>query len=76
MHAGWSCARLNDGPNIKVVELCTLARDELCFVCCLVIRGSGVEKGAMGLVGGFLLFRYFGGVTIRCFCRVLTSDSS
>ena len=49
MHAGWSCTRLNDGPNIKLVELCKLAGDELCFVCCLVIRGSGGGEGGDGI---------------------------
>ena len=39
MQAGWSCIRLNDGPNIKLTELLkSVGLDSL--VCCLVIRGS------------------------------------
>ena len=39
---------LNDGPNIKLVDLFKLVGTELSLVCCLVIRGSN---------GGFLLLR-------------------
>ena len=53
MHAGLSCVRLNDGPNIKLVELFKLAGTGLRLVCCLVIWGT---------TGGFLLLRYFIGV--------------
>ena len=49
MHAGWSCIRFNDGPNIKLVDLFKLVGTVLSLVCCLVIRGS---------TGGFLLLRY------------------
>ena len=46
LHAGWSCIRLSDGPNIKLVvflptlELFKLAGARLTLVCCLVIRCS------------------------------------
>ena len=40
LHAGWSCIRLNDGPNIKLVDLFKLVGTGLHLVCCLVIRGS------------------------------------
>ena len=45
--------RLNDGPNINLVELYWLVGAGIILLCCLVIRGS---------VGGFLLLRYFSGV--------------
>ena len=45
--------RLNDGPNIKLVDLSKLVGTGLSLVCCLVIRGS---------TGGFLLLRYFSGI--------------
>ena len=62
-------ASLNNGPNIKLLDLFKLVAAGLSIVCCLVIRGS---------TGGFLLLRYFTpwgspGVTIR-FRRVLISD--
>ena len=46
-------ASLNDGPDIKLVDLFKLARTGLTLVCCLVIRGS---------TGGFLLLRYISGI--------------
>ena len=53
LYAGWSCIRLNGGPNIKLVDLFKLVGTGLSVVCCLVIRGS---------TGGFLLLRYFNGI--------------
>ena len=53
LNAGWPCIRLNDGPNIKLVDLFKLVGTEFSFVCCLVIRGP---------TGGFLLLRYFSGI--------------
>ena len=50
MHAGWSCIRLNDGPNIKLVELFKFVGAGLSLICCLAIRGS---------TDGFLLLRDF-----------------
>ena len=41
---------VNDGPNIKLVDLFKLVWTGLSLVCCLVIRRS---------TGGFLLLRYF-----------------
>ena len=55
---------LNDGHNIKLVELFKLVGAGLSLVYCLVIRGS---------TGGFLCTT---SITIRCFCRVFISDSS
>ena len=46
----WSCIRLNDGPNIKLVDSFKLVGTGLSLVCCLVIHGS---------TGGFHLLRYF-----------------
>ena len=70
-----SCIGLNDGPNIKLVDLFKLVGSGLSLVCCLVIRGS---------TGGFSfapVFQWYcvkpwgsPGVTIRL-CRVLISDS-
>ena len=45
--------RINDGPNIKLVDLFKLVGTGLSLVCCLVIRGS---------TGGFLLLGYFSGI--------------
>ena len=45
--------QINDGPNIKLVDLFKLVRTGLSRVCCLVIRGS---------TGGFLLLRNFSGI--------------
>ena len=45
--------RLNDGPNIKLIELFKLVGTGLSLVCCLVNRGS---------TGGFPLLRYFSGI--------------
>ena len=48
MHAGWSCIRLSDGPNIDLIDLFRLVGIGLSLVYCLVIRGS---------TDGFLLLR-------------------
>ena len=53
MHAGWPCIRLNNGPNIKLVDLFKLVRTGLSLVCCLVIGGSA---------GFFVLLWYFSGI--------------
>ena len=45
--------RLNDGTNIKLVDVCQFVGTGLCLVWCLVIRCS---------TGGFLLPRIFSGV--------------
>ena len=45
--------RLNDGPNIKLVELFKLVGAGLSLLCCFVIRDS---------TGGFLLLLDFSGV--------------
>ena len=45
--------RLNDGPNIKLVDLFKLVGTGFSLVCCLVIRCS---------TGGFLLLRYLSGI--------------
>ena len=49
----WSCIRLNDGPNIKLVDLFKLVGTGHSLVCCLVIRGS---------TGGCFFLQYFSGV--------------
>ena len=48
-----SCIRLNDGPNIKLVELLKVCGAGLSLVCCLVIRRS---------TDGFLYLQDFSGV--------------
>ena len=53
MNAGWPCIRLNDGPNIKLVDLFKLVKTGLSMVCCFVSRGS---------TGGFLLLQCFSGI--------------
>ena len=53
LHAGLPCTRLNDGPNIKLVDLFKLVGTGLSLICWLVIRGSS---------GCFLLLRYFSGI--------------
>ena len=53
MNVGWSCIRLNDGPNIKLVDLFKLVGAGLSLVFCLIIRGS---------TRCFLLLRYFSGI--------------
>ena len=68
MLAGWSCIRLNDGPNIKLVDLFQLVGTGLSLVCCLVIRGStGVFFCFVFLFFFFFFFffcllHYFSGV--------------
>ena len=52
----WPCIRLNDGPDIKLVDLFKLVGTGLSLVCCLVIRGS---------TGCFLLLRYFSGIVLH-----------
>ena len=49
LHAGWSCIRLSDAPNIKLVDLFNLVGTGRSHVFCLVIRGS---------TGGFPLLKY------------------
>ena len=49
----WPCIRLNDGPNIKLLDLFKWVETGLSLVCCLVIRCS---------TGDFLLLRYFSGI--------------
>ena len=44
---------LNDGSNMKLVDLFKLVGTGLSLVCCLVIRGSA---------GGLILLRYFSGI--------------
>ena len=56
MHDGWSCIRLNDGPNIKLFGLFKLVGAVLSIACCLVIRGS---------TGGFIFLRDFIGVVLE-----------
>ena len=51
LHAGWSCIRPSDEPNIKLVDL--LVGTGLSLVCCLIILGS---------TGVFLLLLYFSGI--------------
>ena len=48
-----SFIRLNDGPNIKLVDLFQLVRTGLSPVYCLIIRDS---------TGGFLLLQDFSGI--------------
>ena len=50
--AGRSSIRLNDAPNIKLVDLFKLVCTRFTLLCRLVIRGS---------TGGFLLLQYFRG---------------
>ena len=48
-----SFIRLNDGPNVKLVDLFKSVGTGLRLFCCLVIRGS---------TGSFILLRYFSGI--------------
>ena len=53
MHAGWSCIDINDGLNIKLVELFKLVEAGLSLVCWLAIQGA---------TGGLHLHRDFSGI--------------
>ena len=52
-NCGWSSIRLNDWPNINLVDIFKLIRTGLSLMCCLLIRNS---------TGGFHLLEYFSGI--------------
>ena len=67
----WPCIKLNDGPNIKLVDLFKLVGTGLSLVCFSVICAQLVVSLCSGISYPEVLR-----VSQYVFCRVLISDSS